>query len=396
MDARYPERYSWTMDARRGTVGRWRGAAAGVALFALTACGGSTSDDARGPGGAAGTGGAGGTGGTATTGGAPGGGGQAGSGGSAGLPDPGGCGTKTYFSNAWSLEELPLSGLPPLGPAVPRVEGNDQAGVFAVNGAEASLWKHGVDHQWTREDMGLPGFAPRDLALGANSGRWLTSMGGAIAEGGLGAGGWGPMGGVSVPSGSAWVWDPTAFDYPHLFVVGDGGEIARYEGGAWNIDNATSADLQDVSGSSYDDVFAVGSGGTILHYGSHSPGGSPDWKSVPNPSQQNLHAVWALGAGHAIAVGDDSTVLDVTPDGAQSLPTPASVGMSFTGVWASGPEDVFVTGGIALEHWDGTSWLTLMQLESTLQSIWGSSSRDVYLLMNKSQIMHCSLPSASQ
>jgi hypothetical protein len=49
----------------------------------------------------------------------------------------------------------------------------------------------------------------------------------------------------------------------------------------------------------------------------------------------------------------------------------------WTGVWASGPSDVYVVG-TGILHWDGSNWSTGPMMQSGFTDVWGSGPNDVY------------------
>jgi hypothetical protein len=66
-------------------------------------------------------------------------------------------------------------------------------------------------------------------------------------------------------------------------------------------------------------------------------------------------------------------------------PTPSQTGTwrtvssdrAFSGVWASGPDDVWLVGDKALRHWDGAAW-SEKTVDGYYEAVWGSGPGDVW------------------
>jgi hypothetical protein len=147
--------------------------------------------------------------------------------------------------------------------------------------------------------------------------------------------------------------------------------------------------LSSVWGSAADDVFAVGGAGTIVHWDGSS------WSSTDSGTTNDLYGIWGASPGHIFAVGQAGTILHW--DGTKWSPMKAATTHDFHAVWGSGAKDVYAVGLSTAEHWDGETWLEIGQqqtidpllsagdglggsLDESLNGVWGSSSRDVYIV----------------
>lgn len=164
-----------------------------------------------------------------------------------------------------------------------------------------------------------------------------------------------------------------------VFAAGFGGQLMRYTGGAWTLDDSpTEETLWDVWGSSASDVFAVGDAGTILRWDGTA------WTAMTSGLEctcESFYGVWGSGPSNVFAVGDGGIVARY--DGtAWTVPDTLPVAW-LGGVWGTGPGDVFAVGADGgIFHYDGASWTQMASgLEGTgeyLNAVWGLSSTDVY------------------
>ncbi|WP_438045046.1 hypothetical protein [Sorangium sp. So ce128] len=87
---------------------------------------------------------------------------------------------------------------------------------------------------------------------------------------------------TSVLLGGVWGSGPD-----DVFVVGDEGTIAHYDGESWQVTLLDSGEhLQAVWGSGPEDVFAVGLESAILHYDGER------WRRMEAPTLASLYGVW--------------------------------------------------------------------------------------------------------
>jgi hypothetical protein len=209
-----------------------------------------------------------------------------------------------------------------------------------------------------------------------------------------------------------------------LFVVGETGTVASYDGATWHNENGGPANtLQDVwtggpqeavavgssglileydgttvtdaslpgmtnylSGiaGSHDNLYVVGNGGKVLHY----DGGG--WSDISDTgvNTYGLTDVWASG-NEAFAVGAYGTIVHIS---GTTLATMASgTTEELYGVWGSSRTDVFAVGtsGTIL-HYDGTAWSAMDAggYDDFLTCVTGSSSTDVYALGSRGFLLH--------
>jgi hypothetical protein len=133
--------------------------------------------------------------------------------------------------------------------------------------------------------------------------------------------------------------------------------------------------LWGVWGTSDVDVFVVGEGGNIFHYDGTT------WSAMSSGTTDRLTGVWGSASNDVYAVGwSTAGTADLLHfDGTTWSPIQVLLS-SLQAVWGSGPNDVFVGGGVDMLHYDGTTWTALPSLSKYVQAIWGSGPGDVYLV----------------
>ncbi|MBI3182333.1 MAG: hypothetical protein HYZ28_09340 [Myxococcales bacterium] len=269
---------------------------------------------------------------------------------------------------------------PPYPPTLLDLEGSDQDNLWAVGTAGTVLQRS--DGGWARHGSGpwsdlnavacgsgrVLGFGPRQWIFERSSGGWVrsdlpvvpcSSCGDFYDALGLPDGGFVAVGGQiqAVYAGGQWYASPIA---PGLFGVwaskdgelwgaGSGGLYSYSEVGNWELALQTpNLSLNDVFGNDQGEMWAVGTGGIIRH---RIDGG---WIGEDTGTTA-LYAVWGVGS-EAWAVGEPATVLRRGASGWSQVPAQFDPGARFTGVWGSGPQDVWVIGTGLAYHFNGNQW----------------------------------------
>lgn len=194
---------------------------------------------------------------------------------------------------------------------------------------------------------------------------WAVGEAGFIVHGG--------KSGLSVLSSDAelsGIWGSAAED---VWAVGS--QILHFDGRRWSTALKPARFLLDVYGSRAGNVWAVGEAGVAYAWNGRR------WELQETTTSEDLFGVWASG-DTVWLVGARSTIR-VRESGFWHALAPPAPDVTLTGVWGSGPQDVWVTGsksGAVLFHWNGGSW-TLVQLPfSALYGISGSSARDILVV----------------
>ena len=249
-----------------------------------------------------------------------------------------------------------------------------------VVGPDPDLARHFDGEQWQAEAIGLADFAansvtgsgPDDVYIAASDGRVVRREGG------------------------AWQLDATLMAEPVVWASGPGEVIAVGAGatamtrkdGAWQEHPLPDfAALRGLAGSGPTDIFAVGDAGVVLHHDGVT------FTPITAPTGANLTGVSMLGAGEAVAVGDAGVLLRLTPNEATTIaPLPAPFSEHpLHGVWAAGPDTIFVISVQTLHFFDGEVWTDRsLPFFDAAAAVWGTSADDLYVLGQQHATLHCS------
>jgi hypothetical protein len=208
------------------------------------------------------------------------------------------------------------------------------------------------------------------------------------------------------------VWGSSGID---VFAVGEASTnsnralIAHYDGTHWSeMPLAIATEdrvLRDISGSSSQDVYAVGSfdasadlrrrlslsapgarflsEGLILHYD------GTGWREVqPVAANVAYSGVWASGPNDVFVVGtidDRGIILHFDGNAWQEMPAPPTGPL--LDVWGTSGSDVYAVGAGTLLHYDGQSWTESLAATQRLSGVWGSSPTDVFAVGSGGMIL---------
>lgn len=160
-----------------------------------------------------------------------------------------------------------------------------------------------------------------------------------------------------------------------VWAVGANCTVLRWQGRAFTkhtLDGCEKRALRGVGGSSAKDVWVVGEGGFIAHFD------GTRWTPAKG-TRRSLAAVWAASPTDAWAVGSEVTHWDGRSWSAVELPGANPGSIPLRGVWSSGPDDVWVVGGRKTMHWNGSAWEPAKGSESDrMSAVWGSGPADVW------------------
>ena len=270
---------------------------------------------------------------------------------------------------------------------------------FAGSGDGAC--RSGICFECTSELAGcsLPGWTPVNIGVQPPlHGAWVPAIARAIVVGRDGAllrynGFRWESSAISVPGLPAdadvlsiWGRDETA-----VYAVADR-HVLAFDGAAWSLAAMATDTLAAVTGSG-DAVFAVGVNGAVTR---RDPA-TGEWSAQSNVQGVTaaLKGVFAIDAGHAIAVGGQGIVLRYR-DGAWQAPERGPVAEpTLNAVWARSPTEAYAVGNRIstmpnILHYDGTSWTRVVPPGITaadLTSVWGTADGHVFAA-GKGVILH--------
>ena len=148
---------------------------------------------------------------------------------------------------------------------------------------------------------------------------------------------------------SSWYSGVTAADRQHVWVVGNLGRIAFFDGSKWTPQVSGTPDaLHAVSALDTDSVWAVGARGTVLYYNGLS------WTSRASGTQNTLYDVAAVDSEHVWAVGSEGTILFY--NGSGWIPQNTAVDWDLAGVAAADLNHVWAVGDGGVLFYDGSTW----------------------------------------
>ncbi len=230
-----------------------------------------------------------------------------------------------------------------------------RAGLGLLVGALV-LWGGGACHDEARGD--------RASGVRGSAGDPAASTG----AGGAGANAAGSTGGAGGPGSS-----PSSLLLPADSIPP--GSVCEPTGWCWYNPRPSGATWDAVAPAGRTDLWVAGETPQALHFdGGH-------WTVIPSPLSLTL-GIWAaakddvwfaggtgnLGTTGAIAHWDGTTITLVPG-------LPAST--ELTGIWGSGPHDIYAIGYATALHWDGTAWTTIPGIMGTTLS--GSGPQDVWI-----------------
>jgi hypothetical protein len=159
----------------------------------------------------------------------------------------------------------------------------------------------------------------------------------------------------------------------------------------------TKVGIGRVRGSSANDVYILGGFGRIYHSsgdGHWSLQAATDAGAARFSDQ--IPAVWPVSAHDVYVVGENSLVIHSTGNDDWTQESVPQLSAIPVGVWASGPNDVYVVTGGDFEttgdilHSDGSGVWSVERggVAPPLFSVWGSGSGDVYVVGGAGTILH--------
>ncbi|HEX5060313.1 MAG TPA: hypothetical protein VFV99_13185 [Kofleriaceae bacterium] len=142
-------------------------------------------------------------------------------------------------------------------------------------------------------------------------------------------------------------------------------------------------------GSAGSDVWIVGPYGNMMH---RTATGTT---CVNAPNVKWILDIWGFAANDIYAVGADGSTGEAnllhyngtTWEDQSSRVMP--LGKSLSGVWGSGPSDVYATAEAKLLHYNGTAWSDAgLVTTHKLTKVWGASASDVFVVGEGGAIYH--------
>lgn len=231
-----------------------------------------------------------------------------------------------------------------------RIWGSGPDDIWAVGVAGTILHLTDKTKPWTPE----PQLEPRvtqDLIRVWGSGRdrvWAVGNGGTILH--FNGTKWAPDGSPATQTLNG-VWGSDAND---VWAVGEGGKFFRRQNGSWGPVFSTSATdtLLGVWGSSPKDIWAIGSKGLMLHWNDR------EWSQASTSiAKGSLWSIWGSETGELWAAGQQGTILSRKEGVWSASRFPGWTDKDISCMRGLGADDLWsVDSAGAVGHWDGKSW----------------------------------------
>jgi hypothetical protein len=253
------------------------------------------------------------------------------------------------------------------GPTLWGIHALERDTAFAVGRGGAIMQYNGI--RWSAaigSDVsavwnGMTG-SGNSVALVGNNGRALVSLGAGLE----------PVATDTVNN----LNDVHTPDGETFFAVGDQGTLLHGSGITWTLGSAgLTSSMRGVHGNTANDIYAVGNAGAIAHWDGSS------WTPIASPTTKNLLAVWVLGSGSAIIVGQDGVVLEGTATAGFTESTTLVLGSDLLDVWATADGSYVLAVGTTGKIFSrvGGSWSAMTSGTSqALEAVWGTSDSDAW------------------
>jgi len=179
--------------------------------------------------------------------------------------------------------------------------------------------------------------------------------------------------------------------------AGMGGVVVHWDGAAWTsvltvppgAGDSGDSELLAVWAIDPADVWAVGIDDTIEHWDGSA------WTGIVAMDSNNLEGVWASGPDDVWILDQSGGVLRGNASGLALVTSPLSGGDGSFSIWGTSTDDVWIVAANVddsneptLVHWDGTSFSASSTDSEYFSAVSGSSPGDVWLVGGAGQILH--------
>jgi hypothetical protein len=165
------------------------------------------------------------------------------------------------------------------------------------------------------------------------------------------------------------VWGTSA---SNVYAAGGLGTIVHFDGTTWAVqESGTDGTLSGLGGTEASNIWAVGASGFTQHFNGTA------WTSVARKSGFLITSIcsgppkstlWAVGVGGSFLSVSDA---EVTLSDQSGLP--------INGVWASSATDVWATTIGTVLHYDGSDWTNAyVAPDDSMTGIWGSGPSNIF------------------
>ena len=132
------------------------------------------------------------------------------------------------------------------------------------------------------------------------------------------------------------------------WVLMGGTEIFEFDGSRWEKKHVLDTYYRALFGFNENDLFVVGDDGRISHYD------GTEWQRMTSNTTNDLYGIHGSSPDNVFVCGMEGTVLQY--DGSEWINLNAPPSYHFRAIWVFGSDDVLLTLGSILVHWDGSEW----------------------------------------
>lgn len=182
-----------------------------------------------------------------------------------------------------------------------------------------------------------------------------------------------------------YILDIWGTDSNNIYVVGDNGLIAHYDGTSWStMDNTAFFTIYGVWGSEQGELFTVGGPSSFLYY----DGSTFTHIGDALPYIYSFYDVWGSSSSDVFAVGQYGGIIHYNGTNWVAMASPTKAQM--LRLWGLSNQSLYAVGSEGtLLHYDGVQWnIVPVPTEYSLHGVWGSSESNIYVVGDKGVILH--------
>ena len=175
-------------------------------------------------------------------------------------------------------------------------------------------------------------------------------------------------------------------DASNIYAVGGG--VLHYNGKFWEVaDTGPIEQLYDIWGTATDNIYVVGRAGAFIRYNGES------WKKIVTNTAYTLTGIWGSGPEDiyitARSADTDGTGAILHYNGT-SVTSTTIPGESFSDIWGTAPDNIYVLGTNGIFHFNGTSWQQEYHDKSQqFTEITGTDKDNIYAIAyNSGTVLH--------
>jgi len=128
--------------------------------------------------------------------------------------------------------------------------------------------------------------------------------------------------------------------------------------------------LRGIWGSSLSDIFVVGDYGSVAHYNGSA------WSLMDSGTTESFWSVWGTGGNNVYATTDNQVYHYNGSNWQKIYEYTAIESPHLNPIWGSSASDIFVGGAGVMLHYNGTAWATMeIGTELYITAIWGTSNQ---------------------